>query len=1105
MNTGFRTFNYFSVLTDLCENCDNEQGLCSCSNNYLQTPGNENRNLHLHDKNIYITNPSTNLHVQTNNIRSHNTSSLSAQNVNDNISHASLMSSVSGDNDSITIQSSNSFRYNMQSNSCTFVSDSCSISNNERSTKIQSKSSISDSSSVSNNSCNTLNLGLRGKGMRIGHLNIQGLCGKIDQVRLMLTSENNLVHIFGISESKLKDMHPENVFFIDGYQTPIRKDRIEGGGGIIVYIKENIIYKRRNDLESNDLESVWIEVCPTNGKSFLVCYIYRHPSSTVMWNEHFENCLDLVLAEEKEFFMLGDFNRDLLNNTIKRNWLDFIAPFGLSQMVDQATRITSRSATLIDHIYCNIEENCSNICVPKLGLSDHFPVFVTRKINLHVPKSHHYTISYRCFKTFNEENFIKDLRNVPWDTIKIFDDPNDVLDAWNDLFIDVVDQHIPIKKHRVKHKTQPQWLTPEIIDSIKTRDRFKAIGDEDQFKIWRNKVTSLIRKSKKSRYEALLEENTNPNCIWKLFKEVGASKKCKTKSNVQIKINDVLSENSEEVSNAFNNFFVQVADSIKEPILPSKHEKLQAFCRSKNPNNVNFNIPCLELNKVEKTLKSLDITKATGTDNIGPRLLKIAASEIAESITFICNCSIQNSLFPDRWKDAKVSPLHKNGPCDDVNNYRPISVLPVLSKILEKHVHLSLMSYLNEHDFLHPTQSGFRSAHSCETALVNMIDRWLQCLDNGQLVGVVLVDFKKAFDLVDHNILLQKLKLYNLSEKALNWFSSYLMSRTQRVSINNVLSEHRSILHGVPQGSILGPLLFLMFINDLPLYTNGVSTDMYADDTTLFDISTSKEAVQTNLQKALLNLDVWCRHNGMVINSSKTKVMLITTSQKRSKLDNDTLQLKYKDVTLHMVSYDKILGVYVDNNLTWSYHINFVTKKVSSYLWLLSRIKEYLTIENRVKFYKSYIQPHLDFCNIIWGNTSQGNLLKIYRLQKRACRIILNYEIEDMVSSLNTIKILTIYERIFLRKAKFMFKVFIQEAPLYIRNMFEPTVLNNDARVLRSSSNNNFVIPKPNKELFKFSMSYSGTLIWNILPEYIKMSNNVLTFHNRCIKWMKCQ
>lgn len=548
---------------------------------------------------------------------------------------------------------------------------------------------------------------------------------------------------------------------------------------------------------------------------------------------------------------------------------------------------------------------------------------------------------------------------------------------------------------------------------------------------------------------------------------------------------------------------MQVAESLKEPITHSNHEKLNDFCRDKIPQNTSFEIQQIEKQNVETFLKTIDISKATGLDNIGPRLLKLAASVIADSITFICNCSIKQSLFPDKWKNAKVSPLHKTGPSEDVNNFRPISVLPVLSKILEKHVHVSLMDYLTEFHLLHSTQSGFRTAHSCETALVHMIDKWLNSMDNGKLIGVVMVDFKKAFDLVDHQILMQKLKIYGLGENALNWFSTYLLNRNQRVSINNILSEPRNITCGVPQGSILGPLLFLMFINDLPLYTNTVSTDLYADDTTLFDINVSKEILQANLQRALINLDTWCKHNGMLINSCKTKVMLITTSQKRSKLNDGNLTLSYKDANLQMITYDKILGVYVDNNLTWSHHVNAITKKISSYIWLLSRIKEFLSIENRVRFYKAYIQPHLDFCNVIWGNTSQSNLLKLYRLQKRACRIILNYEVDDIHAGMNSLKMLSIYERIFLRKAKFMYKVFTHEAPLYIRNLFEQTSINNDFCILRSSSANNYVTPKPNKELFKQSMSYSGTLIWNILPECIKLSNNISTFHSRCIKWMK--
>ena len=202
----------------------------------------------------------------------------------------------------------------------------------------------------------------------------------------------------------------------------------------------------------------------------------------------------------------------------------------------------------------------------------------------------------------------------------------------------------------------------------------------------------------------------------------------------------------------------------------SNHDKLKEFCQSKLPENAKFSISTIDKHKVLKYLSNIDVSKATGTDNIGPRLIKLAAPYIADDITFICNHSINNSIFPNKWKEAKVSPLYKNGSHDDVNNYRPISILPILSKVLEKHVHDCLSNFLHENNLLHKTQSGFRSQHSCETALIHMTDSWLNAMDNGNMVGVVLIDFKKAFDLVDHQILLSKLKLYGFASETLLWF-----------------------------------------------------------------------------------------------------------------------------------------------------------------------------------------------------------------------------------------------------------------------------------------------------------------------------------------------
>ena len=383
-------------------------------------------------------------------------------------------------------------------------------------------------------------------------------------------------------------------------------------------------------------------------------------------------------------------------------------------------------------------------------------------MHIQPPKRNHFTISYRSFRGFDEVKFMDDLQNVPWDTIKLFDDTDDILDAWLDLFLQVVDKHVPIKHQRVKRINQPRWISPEILDAIKSRDRHKSLGNMDEYRFWRNKVIKLIKYAKKDQYQTFIENNKDkPGSIYKIFKEVGA---CKGPQK-QINIGSVSNENTHtedptEIANIFNDFFVNIANKVKEPVTNTDHEKLREFCQSKLPTNTKFVIPNIEKEKVMKFLSNIDTTKSTGTDNIGPRLLKLAAPHIVDDITFICNHSIKNSVFPSKWKEAKVVPFHKNGPQEEVNNYRPISILPVMSKILEKHVHDSLYSFLHEFDLLHKTQSGFRSQHSCETALIHMIDNWLNAIDNGKMIGIVLVDFKKAFDLVDHKILLSKLLKY---------------------------------------------------------------------------------------------------------------------------------------------------------------------------------------------------------------------------------------------------------------------------------------------------------------------------------------------------------
>jgi len=953
-----------------------------------------------------------------------------------------------------------------------------------------------------------LNLSLRGKGMHVGHLNVRGIRSKFEQLETMLKSTENDISILGITETKLGSDHPNSAFYVDGYKL-FRNDKMDGSGGLIVYVREDIICKRRENLEENDFESLWLEIFPKLRKSFLICFIYRNPNSNVSWNERFEVQMEKALDEQKEVILLGDFNKDLLNPQIKSNWEDYMTSFGLTQKVNVATRvIANRSKTLIDHIYSNQCSNISYIDVPQIGLSDHFPVFLTRKTNVSAPKLSHHSITYRSLKKFNEENFKNDLMCIPWDVIKVFDDVNDALDSWYTLFNEVLDRHVPIKRQRVKRPNQPSWLTPEIIEGMKQRDRLKSLGDEENYRKARNNVTELIRNSKKKHFANMIDNSKqNPGNIWKVFKEFGAGKgNCSSKNNniFTIKKNGQYLDDSKDIANEFNSFFISIAENLKEPVEPTSHERLEKFCKEKLANDKFFEIPEITVEKVLKYLKGLDTSKSTGVDNIGPRLLRISAPFISESLAYLCNLSFKEGKFPALWKEAKVKPLHKAGDHDDVNNYRPISILPVLSKLIETHVNNSIMSYLECNDLLYVNQSGFRPSHSCETALVSMIENWLKALNNGYLVGVVLIDFRKAFDLVDHDILLDKLKVYQLDCSALSWLKSYLNVRKQSVVVNNVLSDDKVVTCGVPQGSILGPLLFLLFINDLPLYTNNVKTDLYADDTTLYDMSKSKTNLEINLTNAISKLSTWCKRNGMVINFSKTKLMLITSRQKRNQMNDAHLEISLNDTFLQSVTSEKILGVQVDNNLSWSNHVSSLTKKISRNVWLLSQISKYLPTSNRVTFYKSYIQPHIDYCNIVWAGASKTSIARIERLQKRACKVILDYNCDNVLQSMADINIMTVRERIFLRKAKFMYKVSVNSTPSYIQNLFHQRRSDDETLpLLRSTTSGNFILPKPNTELYRNSLSFTGPIVWNCLPGHVKTANSIEVFHKSCIKWMK--
>lgn len=320
-------------------------------------------------------------------------------------------------------------------------------------------------------------------------------------------------------------------------------------------------------------------------------------------------------------------------------------------------------------------------------------------------------------------------------------------------------------------------------------------------------------------------------------------------------------------------------------------------------------------------------------------------------------------------------------------NCRPISLLPILSKILEKIIHEQINTYFKDNDLFTNYQHAYREKYSTATALTQMTDDWLWEMENNNIIGVVLLDFSAAFDIIDHEILLKKLKSYGFVESALQFISSYLSDRRQLVYYNGCYSDSKTVKHGVPQGSCLGPILYTIFTNDLPSVLSKAGISMFADDTTVYLAAKSVSEIKTDLEREIEYLTDWVDNNKLILNVSKTMSIVIGTNH--SLRAKPHLDLHIKDVSVKQVEEVKLLGILIDSKLSWDKHIQRVVSKMGSSLSVIKRCSEYLTKQTIPVVIQTLVLSHLDYCSVVWSNTSLSNIKKLQLVQNKAARVAL--------------------------------------------------------------------------------------------------------------------
>ena len=587
----------------------------------------------------------------------------------------------------------------------------------------------------------------------------------------------------------------------------------------------------------------------------------------------------------------------------------------------------------------------------------------------------------------------------------------------------------------------------------------------------------------------------NTNAIWKIINN------CLPKKS---KSRPIIHDNPISLANRFNEYFTSVGSSAAQEAYDFAcvhnyhiNPAVPTLLRTPDdcPDLFRF-IPVLEKD-VECVIKGFSSNIAPGRDKIATRVLKDCLPVIIPNIASTIDNSFRSNCFPKVWKMAEVTPVLKSGNPEDPCNHRPLSLLPMLSKVSERLAQRQFVDYITTNKKLSENQSGNRKCHSTETALLHVTDDFFMAIDKSEVSVVVLLDMSKTFNSIRYDLLLQKLQSIGVASSSLEWFHNYLSGRSQRVRIGDAISDPLPLKYGVPQGSILGPVLFTIYVNDLLSVPAHCKSVCHVDDCKLYLSfrSTDIARVFGYLNEDLREICRWCCQNSFLINPVKTKILLDGVPQLLRKLPPTSISLLGKEITPVPVAKD--LGVYIDQSLTYNDHVAKTTSNCIFKLVQISRIKHLLDRKTLLLLTNAFVFSTMYYCSTVWANTSQRNIKKLQLVQNFAARIVLGFKKFDHISQgIKSLNWLTVKERLYFNDAVMVFKCVNNLVPEYLADMFVPRSRIH-SRVTRSC--NLLHIPRCRLSSGQRAFTYRGCKLWNNLPNDLKAAENVNAFRLRLL------
>ena len=905
------------------------------------------------------------------------------------------------------------------------------------------------------------------------------------------------IDLFALTETWFQPNTPANI--LNSITPPnysiIHAPRKHGKGGGIAVVHRNHLKITTLSLPTfSSFESLYLTLSVSSFTCKLL-FIYRPPHTSVAsFLDEFSTLLSDLITSPSEVLIAGDFNIhvDDPSASYSSPFLTLLESFGLHQHIKSPTHECNHTLDLL--ITRSESKLVSQHYIIDPILSDHYAIFAKLSIKT-TPFSQHCIKTFRSLHKIDVAKFSKDLFLSPLHT-SAPENLSDYFELFKSTLSSLLDMHAPLKSVKCSSKIRKPFITPEILKEKSSRSRLEKIyrrtkssSDLEKFKAQSRRVAKMVTEAKRKHFTNLISNSSsNPRKLWSSLNSL--------LSRSPVSRSLPYSSSSSSLASSFMQFFSDKILKLKSNIIS---DSISPHCDpiSLPPALSQFS-PATEAEVRSAILHSSDSTCAL--DIIPTKLLKSCLDALLLPITNLINLSLKESTIHPDFKHALITPLLKKDslPKDDLSSYRPISNLNFISKILERIILNRLLGHLSQFPSFPSCQSAYRKFHSVESALLKIQNDLLIAIDRKQISALVLLDMSAAFDTVDHRILLDRLtRNFGINDSALNLLSSYLLDRTQSVVVDTFSSPPALCNSGVPQGSVLGPLLFTLYTAPLSdiISSSSIAHHMFADDTQLYISFSANDSAGplSVLSQTLDSVHRWLSRNRLSLNPSKTEFLLIGNNQQREKLTFNSFNFSGSSIPFSTSARN--LGVLFDSALSFENQISSVCKSSYFQIRQIRQIRSSLDLNSAVLLANSLVTSRLDFCNSLYCGLPACSIKRLQLVQNSLARAVVpSVRKYDHISSvLRQLHWLPVERRITFKLATVTYKVLHNKSPSYLSDLLIPY---KSSRNLRSNSQNLLSVPRINSAMGRRSFSYMAPHLWNSLPLELKTSPSLISFRS---------